>query len=137
MYLIPRSGNFVLCWSYLFSSLPVIGAKQIWIEALAIEKAFEGGRAELAYLNAPIYSLAVIDHDRLAAHAVGAEDRNLWLVDDRCHKQRAECTGVGQCEGAAGELVQGEGVESAEQSVYLLKGQRPPSPHDSPLISTL
>jgi xanthine phosphoribosyltransferase len=35
------------------------GAKIVGVGAV-IEKAFEGGREELAYLNAPIYSLAVI-----------------------------------------------------------------------------
>ena len=52
-----------------------------------------------------LVAVVVGDHDGLAGDAVGGEDRDLRLVDDREHQKRAERARVGQRERAAGDLV--------------------------------
>ncbi len=67
---------------------------------------------------------ALVDHD-LFRDTVSGEDRDLRLVDDRERDPRARCTGIGDGEGAAGQIVGDEAAgASARRDVGDGAGER-------------
>src|SRR6185503_21032609 len=71
----------------------------------AVDDAVVVGEREV--VHRPDNNLAVLDHGAVLGR-VHAEDRRLRRVDDRRREHRAEHAAVGDREGAAGELLQGE-----------------------------
>ena len=70
----------------------------------------------------------VADDNRALDDTPGAEDRHLWLVDDRRIEERAAAAGVGEGEGPSGELVRRHAIGAGPVGEV---GDAPSEPRDT------